>query len=95
MLMRRGANRLGNGQYLASGYFSSEAADSVRWEYYRKATEGQNTLLIGGRNQNPLAAPPTTYGSTGEAQTSLLYNPANSSTAYFTADLSTSYNDTS
>ncbi|GAA5882738.1 hypothetical protein JCM16303_006570 [Sporobolomyces ruberrimus] len=85
---------LGNGDYLADGYFSKESQDSLRWTYYRKGTEGQNTLNIGS-NQNVAGQPTTTYDSTGESQDALVYTPANSSTAFMTADLSEMYNDTS
>ncbi len=36
---------LGKGDYEASGYFTYEETAS-RWTYYRKRTEGQNTLVI-------------------------------------------------
>lgn len=84
---------LGNGDYLAEGYFSNENQDSLRWTYYRKGTQGQNTLNIGA-NQNVAGQPTTTYDSTGEAQDALVYTPANSSTAFMTADLSEMYNQT-
>jgi len=54
----------------------------------------QNTLNIGS-NQNVAGQPTTTYDSTGEAQDALVYTPANSSTAFMTADLSEMYNETS
>lgn len=76
----------------AQSYFSSESQNSVRWEYYRDGTIGQNTLLMGGQNQNLSAVPTTTFGSSGDNQTSLVYNVANSSTAFFTADLTSTYN---
>ena len=47
---------------------------------------------MGGLNQNVEAVPTTTYGSSGDNQTDLVYNCANSSTAYFTADLTSTYN---
>lgn len=77
-----------------SGYFSSEDQNSPRWLYYRKRTEGQNTLLIGDADQNVAGTPQTTFQSTGEAQDALNYTPTNSSTAFFTADLSEMYNST-
>lgn len=72
--------------------FTSEAQDAERWWYYRKATEGQNTILIDSQNQNVLAAPNTTFLTTGEAQDALVYKPDNSSTAVFSIDM-TSYNN--
>lgn len=84
----------GDGNYLAAGYFSSEAQDSERWTYYRDRTEGQNTLLLDSVSQNVLAAPTTDFGTTGESQDSLDYTPVNSSTAFFRMDFSTTYNNT-
>ncbi|BGP24134.1 heparinase II/III family protein [Rhodotorula toruloides] len=91
---QRWAGELGSGNYLSNGYFVSEAQNSPRWLYYRKRTEGQNTLLIGDADQNVAGVPQTTFQSTGEAQDALDYTPANSSTAFFTADLSEMYNST-
>ncbi|THV07870.1 hypothetical protein K435DRAFT_825197 [Dendrothele bispora CBS 962.96] len=42
---------LGSGDYLSTGYFTSEAQDAQRWMYYRKMTEGQNTILVNRTNQ--------------------------------------------
>ncbi|KAM0751042.1 hypothetical protein T439DRAFT_288209, partial [Meredithblackwellia eburnea MCA 4105] len=94
-LGQRWAGELGSGNYLADGYFTSEDQNAERWIYYRKRTEGQNTLLMGGLNQNVEAVPTTTYGSSGDAQNALVYNVANSSTAYFTTDMTATYNGTS
>ncbi|MBX3742857.1 MAG: heparinase II/III family protein [Akkermansiaceae bacterium] len=47
----RFAEELGADHYTLPGYFSAN-----RWDYYRTRTEGQNTLVIGGQNQNPKAA---------------------------------------
>lgn len=58
-----------------------------RWLYYRKRTEGQNTLLMGGLDQNVLGVPTTGYGSSGDNQTALVYDIDGTSIAYFTADL--------
>ncbi|ORY74548.1 chondroitin AC/alginate lyase [Leucosporidium creatinivorum] len=93
-LGQRWAGELGNGNYLAEGYFTSEAQDAERWWYYRKATEGQNTILIDSQNQNVLAAPNTTFLTTGEAQDALVYKPDNSSTAVFSIDMTTYNNET-
>lgn len=87
-------SKTGDGNYLAAGYFSSEAQDSERWTYYRDRTEGQNTLLMDSVSQNVLAAPTTDFATTGESQDSLDYTPANSSTAFFRMDFSTTYNNT-
>ncbi|GAA5866724.1 hypothetical protein JCM8547_002738 [Rhodosporidiobolus lusitaniae] len=93
-LGQRWAGELGSGDYLSQGYFSNENQDSARWLYYRKRTEGQNTLLIGELNQNVDGVPTTTFGTTNETQTDLVYTAPNASTAYFTTDLSEMYNST-
>ncbi len=89
----RWAGELGSGDYDSDGYFSSEAQNSVRWTYYRKATEGQNTLVLNQGNQNVNAATPTKFGSTNEAQDggSTVYDVPSSSTAFFTTDLTDTY----
>ncbi|ODN84475.1 hypothetical protein L202_00417 [Cryptococcus amylolentus CBS 6039] len=92
---QRWAGELGSGQYLSDGYFSSEEQNSERWDYYRKATEGQNTLLISEQNQQVSATPTGNWGSSGTAQ-----GPAPSfeidsdDTAYFWTDMSSAYNYT-
>ncbi|KPV72288.1 uncharacterized protein RHOBADRAFT_56100 [Rhodotorula graminis WP1] len=91
----RWAGELGSGDYLSQGYFSSEAQNSPRWLYYRKRTEGQNTLMIGDEDQNVDGRPTTAFGSSNEAQDALDYKVANGSTAFFTADLTPMYNSTS
>lgn len=84
---------LGSGQYLAQGYFSSEAQNSERWLYYRKRTEGQNTILINGQNQNVNAQPSTNYGSSGTNQGAApSFNVSSTDTAFFTTDMSSAYN---
>ncbi|KAM0789094.1 hypothetical protein ACM66B_003151 [Microbotryomycetes sp. NB124-2] len=88
----RWAGELGNGDYLSEGYFSSEDQDSQRWLYYRKRTEGQNTIVLDGANQLVAGEATNKFESTGEEQNALVYTPANASTAYFAADL-TSYYD--
>mgnify|MGYP001580749331 FL=1 len=93
-LGQRWAGELGNGNYLATGYFSPEGQNDQRWLYYRKRTEGQNTLLMGGQNQNVEGIPTTTFQTTGEKQDALVYTPANSSTAFFTTDMTEMYNGT-
>ncbi|KAJ7710598.1 hypothetical protein B0H17DRAFT_1165387 [Mycena rosella] len=42
----RWAGKLGSADYLAADYFTSGVQDAGRWKYYRKMTEGQNTILI-------------------------------------------------
>ncbi|TDL28190.1 hypothetical protein BD410DRAFT_739730 [Rickenella mellea] len=92
----RWAGELGSGDYLSPGYFSSDAQDSQRWLYYRKRTEGQNTILVNKQNQNVGAAPTVKHETTGEAQgSSTVYQDPGTSTAYWIADLSSAYADTS
>lgn len=93
-LGQRWAGELGSGNYLADGYFSSEDQDSERWWYYRKRTEGQNTLTQNYGNQLVDGTPSNTYGSTGEAQDELNYTPATTSTAFFVTDMTSFYNST-
>lgn len=80
--------------YLFPGYFTSEAQNAQRWTYYRCATEGQNTILLGNANQAVTMLPPTNFGSTGESQSSLGYSAPSTSAAFFTADLTTAYSGT-
>lgn len=88
----RWAGELGSGDYLASNYFGGDAQDSDRWLYYRKRSEGQNVVLVGGQNQNVAAAPKIKYATTGEAQgSSTVYDVPVGSTAFFIADLSSAY----
>ncbi|MBI4579963.1 MAG: heparinase II/III family protein [Planctomycetes bacterium] len=49
----RWAVELGADDYNMPGYFGSQ-----RWTYYRLRTEGQNTLVINGENQDPKAKAP-------------------------------------
>ncbi|KZO98789.1 hypothetical protein CALVIDRAFT_544643 [Calocera viscosa TUFC12733] len=93
---QRWAGELGSGDYDAPYYFSSEAQNSARWTYYRKASEGQNTLLLNEDNQNVEASPTGNFGSSGTAQgASTEFTVPSDSTAFFTADLTTTYNGTS
>ena len=94
-LGQRWAGKLCQENYLAPGYFSSEAQDSQRWLYYRCRTEGQNTILLGGDNQIVGQQPPTTYASTGDLQTSLTFAANSSSAAFYTTDMSAAYGGTS
>jgi len=89
----RWAGELGSGNYLSTGYFSNETQDSDRWLYYRKRTEGQNTILLGAQNQlSEEAMPVVTFQSSDQEQGSstVLDIPSNS-TAFFVADISTAY----
>lgn len=90
---QRWAGELGSDQYLGKDYFASEDNDAVRWNYYRKRTEGQNTILIGHANQIATASAPTTkWESSGTAQGPAPYVSLDAGdTAYFTMDMSSAY----
>lgn len=92
----RWAGELGSGDYNSPGYFTSDAQDAQRWLYYRKRTEGQNTILVNAANQNVLAAPTVKHGTTGEEQpgSTTVYTVPSNSTAYFTANLESAYFNT-
>ncbi|KAI0719986.1 chondroitin AC/alginate lyase [Cerioporus squamosus] len=88
----RWAGELGSGDYLSPGYFSSDAQNSQRWLYYRKRTEGQNTILVNKANQLVSAAPSIKFDSSGTKQdSSTVLQVPSDSTAYFTADLTSAY----
>lgn len=88
----RWAGELGNGDYRSTGYFSSDAQDSQRWLYYRKRTEGQNTIVVSRQNQLVSAAPTIKHDSSGTTQgSSTVVNIPNDSTAYWTSDLTSAY----
>lgn len=92
----RWIGQLCQNNYLGTGYFSSEGANSQRWLYYRCNTQGQNTILINGLNQNPASSNPVIkYESTGEMQSNINYNiNSGQSTAYWITDLTQAYNGT-
>lgn len=89
----RWAGELGSGDYTAIDYFSNDTQSSARWLYYRKMTEGQNTILINEANQN-VAASPVVLNS-GSSQTtqgsSTVLNLGSNSTAFWVADTSSAY----
>lgn len=92
---QRWFGEFGSGQYLSPGYFSSEAQDSERWLYYRKRTEGQNTVLINQANQWVSATPSQQFQSSGTAQgLAPSFNISNDDTAFYTCDISSGYNAT-
>jgi len=83
---------LGSGDYRSQGYFSSDAQDSQRWLYYRKKTIGQNVIVVNQSNQDVTASPSIKFGTTGEMQgSSTVYTVPGSSTAFFTADITSAY----
>jgi len=88
----RWAGELGSGDYLATGYFDSEAQNATRWLYYRKRTEGQNTILVDQQNQDVTANPKMSYGSSGTSQeSSTVFKPSSDSTSYVVFDLTSAY----
>jgi len=88
----RWAGELGSGDYTSINYFSNDTQQSDRWLYYRKATEGQNTILIGEANQNVRAQPTVKYGSSLTAQgSSTVFNVPSNSTAYWVTDMTSAY----
>ncbi|KAG6911560.1 hypothetical protein DXG01_011862 [Tephrocybe rancida] len=92
----RWAGELGSGDYLSSNYFSNDSQISDRWKYYRKMTEGQNTLLINQANQNVLAAPTVKHDTSGTTQgSSTVLDIPKDSTAWWSADLTSAYFDAS
>ncbi|KAJ2919343.1 hypothetical protein MD484_g1161, partial [Candolleomyces efflorescens] len=90
----RWAGELGSADYRSPNYFSSGAQDADRWKYYRKMTEGQNTILINQTNQNILAAPTVRHDTSGTKQgSSTVLELDKDSTAFWVADLTTAYFD--
>ncbi|KAG6830346.1 hypothetical protein H0H92_001139 [Tricholoma furcatifolium] len=88
----RWAGELGSGDYNAPYYFSNDSQDSARWLYYRKMTEGQNTILIDAENQNVACEPTVQHDTSGTTQgSSTVLNIPSDSTAYWTSDLSSAY----
>ncbi|KAF9270054.1 hypothetical protein L218DRAFT_849595 [Marasmius fiardii PR-910] len=91
----RWAGEFGSGDYRAANYFSNDTQQSVRWLWYRKMTEGQNTILVNKANQKVEAAPkllkqgssPTTQGS------STVFTVPDDSTAFWTVDMTSAYDD--
>ncbi|KAF7320126.1 Heparinase ii iii family protein [Mycena kentingensis (nom. inval.)] len=88
----RWAGELGSGDYRSPGYFSSEEQTSDRYKYYRKMTEGQNTILIGQTNQDVNAAPTVKHDSSGTKQgSSTVMEVPSDSTAFWTTDMTSAY----
>jgi len=93
----RWAGEFGSGDYNAPDYFTSDDQNATRWLYYRKMTEGQNTLLVNKANQNVLTLPTNLkHDSSGTTQgSSTVLTVPGDSTAYWTADITTAYFDAS
>lgn len=88
----RWAGELGSGDYLADAYFSNDTQTSSRWAYYRKATAGQNTIVIDQANQNVLSDPTVKSGSSKTKQgSSPVFEAPADSTAFWTTDMTSAY----
>lgn len=91
----RWAGEFGNANYLSTDYFTSELNNATRWEYYRKGTQGQNTIVINNQNQNSNCRPVNTMESTNVTQSAdIAYMPGTNDVAYFKTDMSDAYNFT-
>ncbi|KAJ6490637.1 chondroitin AC/alginate lyase [Mycena vitilis] len=88
----RWAGELGSADYRSPGYFTDAAQDGARWKYYRKMTEGQNTILINKANQDLTAAPTVKFDTSNTTQGPTTVNVVNNdSTAFFTTDMTSAY----
>ncbi|KAJ7786142.1 chondroitin AC/alginate lyase [Mycena metata] len=88
----RWAGDLGSADYLSPNYFSNDTQTSDRWKYYRKMTEGQNTIVVDQANQNVAAAPTVKHDSSGTTQgASTVLNVPSDSTAFWTTDMTSAY----
>lgn len=88
----RWAGEFGSADYRSPDYFSNDTQGSARWLYYRKMTEGQNTILLNKANQNVAAAPTINFNSSGTVQgSSTVFEVPDDSTAFWTADISSAY----
>ena len=89
---QRWFGELGSGQYLSPGYWDGTSQNGTRWSYYRKRTEGQNTVLINNNNQLITANPTSKFGSTGTNQgLAPSFNVSQDDTAFYTVDISSAY----
>lgn len=88
----RWAGEFGSANYLSDAYFASEAQNATRWEYYRKGTQGQNTLVINKQNQEASCQPVNKFETTNVTQSSsLTFAPATTDAVYFKTDMSDAY----
>ncbi|KAI3627967.1 hypothetical protein GLX27_000351 [Malassezia furfur] len=88
----RWAGEYGSDNYLSKNYFMSEDDNADRWKYFRKGTQGQNTLVIGEQNQVSSCKPANKFESSGAKQDGTLdYTPGQGDVAYFVSDLSSCY----
>lgn len=92
----RWAGEYGSGNYLSKDYFASETQDAVRWGYFRKGTQGQNTLVLNNANQAVSCKPVNRMESSNTTQDGAVdFVPPTASTAYFVTDMSSCYNQSS
>ncbi|KAJ7461528.1 chondroitin AC/alginate lyase [Mycena latifolia] len=90
----RWAGELGSADYRSPNYFTSGLQDADRWKYYRKMTEGQNTILINQANQNVDAAPTVNHDTSNTTQgPTTVLEVDSDSTAFFTMDMTSAYFD--
>jgi len=90
----RWVGELGSGDYLSENYFSNDTQVSERWLYYRKASMGQNVILVNEQNQLVTAAPTVNHQSSNTTQgSSTVEDVPSDSTAWWSADLSSAYSD--
>ncbi|KAJ6509377.1 chondroitin AC/alginate lyase [Mycena vitilis] len=88
----RWAGELGSADYLSPNYFLSDVQTADRWKYYRKMTEGQNTILIDQSNQNVASLPTVKHDSSGTVQgSSTVMDVPSDSTAFWTTDMTSAY----
>ena len=88
----RFAGEYGSDNYLSKNYFASEDDGADRWKYFRKGTQGQNTIVIGQQNQNASCLPTNKFESSNDVQNGdLSFTPGEQSTAYFVTDMSQCY----
>ncbi|MHA6480357.1 CBM96 family carbohydrate-binding protein [Paenibacillus sp. strain BS8-2] len=81
VLSERWAEELGSDNYNLPGYFGS---NNTRWNYYRKRTEGQNTLVIN---------PSNTPGQNLYAKAAIERSESNPLQAYSILDLTNAYEE--
>lgn len=91
----RWAGEHGSADYRAPDYFSNDTQGSARWMWYRKMTEGQNTILVNKTNQKVEAAPKLLKrDSSGTKQgSSTVFVPPDDSTAFWTLDMTSAYSE--
>ncbi|KAF5337183.1 hypothetical protein D9611_003072 [Ephemerocybe angulata] len=90
----RWAGELGSADYLYPQYFASQEQNAERWKWYRKATVGQNTIVVNNGNQNVESAPTVKHDTSDTAQgSSTVLSIPKDSTAFWTADMTSAYFD--